>query len=136
MPYQVLSHTADSGIEASAGTLADLIAEMATGMFDLMAPSTPGDEGVPVEIELQASTVEDLVVDVLSELLYESEAGDLILTDFRVTMPDTNHARVTARGVAMSKTEMSGPPIKAVTYHDLVVEERPDGWFGRVYFDV
>ena len=42
MPYEVLSHTADSGIEATADTLPELIGVLATGMFDLMAPAAPG----------------------------------------------------------------------------------------------
>jgi len=144
MPYEVLSHTADSGIEATADTLPELIGVLATGMFDLMAPVQPGKDGVAqdgavdveVEVEVDATTVEDLVVDILSDLLYESEAEDAILTDFDVTMVGPMSARVTARGVPMPRADMVGPPIKAVTYHDLAVEERGDGWFGRVIFDV
>jgi SHS2 domain-containing protein len=32
--------------------------------------------------------------------------------------------------------EPTGPPIKAVTYHAVVVEQREEDWLGRVYFDV
>ncbi len=71
MPYEVLSHTAESGIEATADTLPELIGVLATGMFELMAPVQPGKDGVAqdgavdveVEVEVDATTVEDLVVE-------------------------------------------------------------------------
>lgn len=136
MTYRILSHTADSGIEATAPTLPDLIAVLAQGMFDLMAPVEPGEGAEQVEIEVTSGSVEDLVVDVLSDLLFESESTDLLFGDFVVAMTGATGARVAARGVPISKTGMIGPPIKAVTYHDLAVEERDDGWYGRVIFDV
>jgi SHS2 domain-containing protein len=43
---------------------------------------------------------------------------------------------VEAGGVPTPAVQAEGPPIKAVTYHGLVVEERDGGWFARVYFDV
>ena len=43
---------------------------------------------------------------------------------------------VKADGLSVDAVESVGPPIKAVTYHDLVVAQRGDGWYGRVYFDV
>jgi SHS2 domain-containing protein len=45
-------------------------------------------------------------------------------------------AKVEVGGVPTSAVEPAGPPIKAVTYHDLVVERREGRWYGRVYFDV
>ena len=76
------------------------------------------------------------MVDVLSELLYLSEVEDLAFGEFEVSVTNENRATIVARGVPLEKAEVSGPPIKAVTYHDLVVEETAAGWSGRVYFDV
>lgn len=85
-PYKVLSQTADTGIEATAASISGLIAELATGMFELMAPVTPCPHDIPIEVEVNAPTLEDLVVELLSELLYESEAQDLILCGFETTI--------------------------------------------------
>ena len=138
VPYKVLSHTADTGIEATAPSISTLIDELATGMFDLMATEAPcpPDVGVEVEVEVVAPTLEDLVVELLSELLYESEVQDLVLCEFETTMLGPTHARINARGVDISGVEVTGPPIKAVTYHAVVVDRRGENWLGRVYFDV
>ena len=135
MSHRVLSHTADTGIEATAGTLADLIRELAKGMFSLVAelPETAAECWHTARVE--AGTPEDLVVDLLSELLWLSEVEDLVFCVFRVTT-DEHSATVEAGGVPVADVDTTGTPIKAVTYHQLVVEPRGDGWYGRVYFDV
>jgi SHS2 domain-containing protein len=137
LPYQVLSHTADTGISATADSLASLIAALSQGMFELMVRCpTSGDPG-DLTIDVDASSIQDLVVDTLSELLYRFERDDLAFHSFRVEAdPDTLHATVWATGVELSEIEPVGPPIKAVTYHDLLVEHGDGEWRGRVYFDV
>jgi SHS2 domain-containing protein len=105
-------------------------------MFALMAPVDPCPHEITVEVEVGAATREDLVIELLSELLYESEAQNLMLCGFETTMLGPTHARVVAGGVDMSQVEPTGPPIKAVTYHAVVVEQREEDWLGRVYFDV
>ena len=136
MAYEILDHTADTGIEARAESLPDLIEDLATGMFAIMAEADPCPGAEAITIEVNAPTEEDLVVEVLSELLYESEVEDLILCGFRVKMTSSHRVEVSASGVPTSEVELTGPPIKAVTYHDVTVEERDDGWFAKVYFDV
>lgn len=135
MPYTVLSHTADTGIEATAPTLEALISELAAGMFSLVA-RVDGPLEVEAKAEVASPSTEGLVVDVLSDLLYLSEVEELVFAEFQVSVAVENTATVLARGVSLEEAEVTGPPIKAVTYHDLVVEETADGWLGRVYFDV
>lgn len=134
MSHRVLSHTADTGIEATAPSLAELIGELAKGMFSLIAvPERAAARWHTAGVE--AATPEDLVVDLLSELLWLSEVEDVVFSDFRVEA-DHRAATVEAGGVPVADVAATGPPIKAVTYHQLVVEPRGDGWYGRVYFDV
>ena len=104
-------------------------------MFSLVA-RVDGPSHLAARAEVESASIEDLVVDVLSELLYVSEVEDAVFCEFDVSVSDENTATVVARGVPLAQAEVTGPPIKAVTYHDLVVEETPDGWRGRVYFDV
>jgi SHS2 domain-containing protein len=136
--HRILAHTADTGVEASAADFPNLVVELATGMFESMATVVSGisEERAVIEIEVTGSTPEDIVIGALSELLYESEVGDLHLCDFRARAVGGNGVNVTAHGVPLSTVEVTGPPIKAVTYHDLRVEETDGTWYGRVYFDV
>ncbi len=135
VPHAPLPHTADTGIEATAPTFAALVEELATGMFELMAEADCAT-GRASELEISSESNEDLVVDTLSELLYLSETGDLHFCRFTVTGGDGHSVHVRAMGVPMRDVEFSGPPIKAVTYHQLEVTESAHHWYGRVYFDV
>lgn len=138
MTHRILSHTADTGVEASAANFPDLIVELASGMFESMGTVMPGVTGERVEIavEVTGPSAEDIVIAALSELLYESEVGDVFFCDFCAKASGADGMNVEARGVPLSQVEPTGPPIKAVTYHDLLVEQTDDTWRGRVYFDV
>jgi SHS2 domain-containing protein len=135
VPFTILSHTADTGIEATADSFSELVAELASGMFALMADVAAPVEAERRDVTVESPTLEDLVVDTLAELLYCLEVDDVFFTDFDVNY-EGGRLTLAARVVPLADVEIIGPPIKAVTYHDLVVEEGPDGWFGRVYFDV
>jgi SHS2 domain-containing protein len=136
MSVRFLSHTADSGIEATAPTFGALLAELLGGMFGLIASVHPSEAARWVTAHVEAANLEDLVVDTLSELLYHSEVENLLFCTFEVEAdPERGVVDVRAGGVPYETVEASGPAIKAVTYHGLVVEER-DEWLARVYFDV
>lgn len=134
--YSVLDHTADTGIEATAGSLPDLVEALAMGMFELMADMGTCSSTASAELAVSADTDEDLVYEALSELLYTSDVEDLLFCDFEIEVSDERSLRIEARGIPSKEAEVTGPPIKAVTYHDIEVTENEDGWHGRVYFDV
>lgn len=136
MTRHVLSHTADTGLEATAPTFEALLVELATGMFELMGTTDCVAPGSGVTTSVNSATKEDLVVDVLSDLLYLSETEDLHLCDFEVRSTTETAVTVRARGVPVADVEPEGPPIKAVTYHRLQVVCQDGSWYGRVYFDV
>ena len=73
MAFGVLSHTADTGIEATADSLADIIGELCAAMFGLIAPVEPSAARRWVGVNVVAQRIEGLVVDTLSELLYHAE---------------------------------------------------------------
>ncbi len=60
----------------------------------------------------------------------------LFLCDFEVEVSGRTSVHVRAGGVNTANVELTGPPIKAVTYHDVAVSGTDHGWYGRVYFDV
>jgi SHS2 domain-containing protein len=135
--YRVLSHTADTGIEASAASFEAVVATTAVGMFDLMydlASLTPSSEIVAAVSAI--GELDEIIVDALSELLYLAEADDLLCTDVIATRSGNNELRIVAAATPTAGVELRGPPVKAVTYHDLsVAEVEPGRWIARVYFD-
>jgi SHS2 domain-containing protein len=123
-------------LEASAPSLGALLETMATGMFHLMADPPPASASVRLDITVESDSQEDLVVDVLAALLYQAEVDDVYLSEFLIDVTGYTLARIRAAGVDAAAVELTGAPIKAVTYHDLAVEDTGAGWYGRVYFDV
>ena len=77
-----------------------------------------------------------MVFDALAELLYRAEVEDLILCDIETEELADGSLRITAGGVSTASVELVGPPVKAVTYHDLTVKQTEEDWFGRVILDV
>ncbi len=134
--FEVLDHTADTGISATAGTLEELVETMATGMFSLMAQVSPCSTAHTVEFEVGATPREDLVYECLSELLYLAETEDLMFCAFQVRATGSDSFTVTAGGVPIGQIGLTGPPIKAVTYHQMEIREAGGLWHGKVYFDV
>lgn len=134
--YTVLDHTADTGVEADAGSLPELIESLATGMFELMADMGDCMATRSVTFETAAESNEDVAYEALSELLYQSDVEGLLFCDIDVEVIGEQSLAITARGIPTEDAGVVGPPIKAVTYHDIEVTETDEGWHGRVYFDV
>ncbi len=133
--YEIVEHTADTGIETGGDTLAHAIGNAAFGMFDLMYDLSSVSAETSVTFKVAAISPPELLVDVLSELLLRSETDDLVFTEFRVRAAEM-HATVDAAGAPIHGLELRGPPIKAITYHDLRCAPAGDGWEIRVIFDV
>ena len=134
-PFEVLAHTADTGITTTADSLSDVIGNAAYAMFALMYDVAGLVPTASSDLRVGAATPEELLVEVLAELLYRSEVDAVAYSTFTVHLDDLE-AHVVADGVAMSDLELHGPPIKAVTYHDLRCELIDDHWEARVIFDV
>jgi SHS2 domain-containing protein len=135
--YRILSHTADVGIIAGGATPAEAFESAAFGMFDLMfdlsrAPA-PAHEWTGV---VAADTPGELLVAWLSALLAEAEIRGLAFSAFRARAAGEGRLEGWAAGTAADAMELRGPPVKAVSYHDLSVAEVPGGWEVRVIFDV
>jgi SHS2 domain-containing protein len=131
-------HTADTGIDVRAPTLAGCFARAAAGMFACFtAPRGGKAPSQVVEVEAAGDGFEDVLVAWLEELLYQSEVADLALHDFTVSEVSKTHARGTARGVKFgSDAEVTGPAVKAVTRHGLEMAKRDGYWRARIIFDV
>ena len=136
MRYQPLDHTADTGVVAYGVTVHELFENAGWGMFDLMFDLTDLDPIRDVPIIAAGDSFEELLVNWLSELLFAAEALDLAFCYFVVDRLEEGGVKGAAGGVPASGLELHGPPIKAVTYHDLAVVENPESWWARVVFDV
>jgi SHS2 domain-containing protein len=133
--HRIVAHTADTGIEAWAPDQAALFEECAAAMFALVYRHAKPPPKPDIPVEASGDTTEELLVAWLSELLYIAEVDDLVLCGVVVDTLQPGAVQGRTAGVPGSGVALSGPPIKAVTYHGLEVAH--DGsWHARVIFDV
>ena len=137
-PFDILDHTADTGLDVSAPDLAGLLAEAGRGLTALMfgpQPAVATDPGLDVRVESDSAA--GLLAVWLEELLVLAESHELALTGFAVDEIEEWAATGRVGGVPAAGLALEGPPIKAITYHGLRAAREPDGtWRARIYFDV
>ena len=135
--YETIEHTADIGIRVQAPTLAELFANAAYGMFDLIcnAESIRGEIEQPITVT--ANDPEELMVNWLGELLFMFETQKLLFSEFDVTEIDNRHLQATVRGEEYSPDRHElDHGIKAVTYYGLEIGRENSNWTAAVVFDV
>jgi SHS2 domain-containing protein len=138
--YRFIEHTADTGLEVEAPTLDELFVEAMRGMTDCIteveqvAPKTHRRLGV------RAGDLGRLLVDWLSEAVYLFEVEDLLLSQAEVEIKESKEGFDLEATVAGEPYDPERHPvkiaIKAVTYHQLAVEQTASGWRARVIFDI
>ena len=141
MSYRLREHTADVAVEADADSLDGAYAAVADGMAAAMCDEIP-DSGERFALEERAESREALLFDYLDRLIYERDVRGVLPVDNRADVreavgEDGNREWVveaSARGVPLS--EVHARDLKAVTYSEMRLEQRDQGWSAYVVFDV
>ncbi|MDM7999839.1 MAG: archease [Dehalococcoidia bacterium] len=135
--FDILEHTADTGIIAYGRDLPEAFANAAYGMFSLMADLRQVREETSRYVEAEAGDTEGLVVSWLNELLYIFDVERIIFKRFDILEFTGTRLRADAYGEKAdpSRHRLKGG-VKAATYHMLKVMERRDGCSIQVIFDV
>jgi SHS2 domain-containing protein len=136
-PFEILEHTADVGIVAHGGSLEEMFANAAAGMFALMADL----DGVrPLEerpIDVEARDREGLLVRWLTELLYYLDAEEMLFSRFAVEEINDRRLRARAWGERIDRERHRLHfGVKAVTRHMLEVVAEDGGYRAQVLFDI
>jgi protein archease len=131
--YRILDHTADIGIEASAADIPALFSEAVRAMAAVILDAEPGPATSTVPVAVEADDLAALLATLLSEALWTFESTGRLPLSAELEVSSTTAAGTL--GVVDDVT-IGGPAIKAVTYHQLLVERAEDGWRARVFFDV
>ncbi|RLF36824.1 MAG: archease [Thermoplasmata archaeon] len=136
-PYEIINHTADVGVKAYGKTLSEAFENIAKAMFDIITDGSEIDSIGQYDIKLKADSLEQLLVDWLSELLYLHSAQNLVFGFFKVKIDEKQNklsATVFGEKFNISKHKI-GAEIKAVTYHMLEVRNKKP-YHVQVLFDI
>lgn len=133
-----IEHTADFGLEVEAVSVEDCFARSAAGIFSSFAEHVPaaGPDDRTIQMTLSASTLEELLVLWLEELLYQADAERLLFRSFKVDAVEGTRLRGRAAGRPAGAKDTWEPPVKGVTRHDLWVRQEGAVWRAHVILDV
>jgi len=135
--YRIFDHTADMGMEISGKTLQALYANAGHAVFDVMTDLSRVRTAESRILKIEGMNREDLLVNYLREILYLFNGEKLLLKKCIVTDIDAQRLTGKVSGERFdSEKHRINKEIKAVTYHQLSVEQTPHGWRARVIFDV
>lgn len=135
--WREFDHTGDAGIEAGAPTRGDLFAEAATAMARIMVDPSGVRTLETRRVEARADSGADLMHDLLAAALNLFLIDGFIWRDARAVEERQDYAALELAGEHFDpRRHLLLTEIKAVTYHELKVEQRGAQWTARVVFDI
>lgn len=130
---------ADCAMEIEGDDLDDLFATAATAVTELMVDPVTVPLAVERRVTLTAPSLDLLLFDWLSELIFLKDSERLVfpVTSVQVRSDSPCHleARMSGGAIDRTRVELRADP-KAVTFHQLAVEPRAHGWRARVVIDI
>jgi SHS2 domain-containing protein len=139
--YKFIDHTADIAFEAEGDTLEELFIASAKAWKDsVLEKEQRLKAGEQLKIELVALTIEQLLVDFLSELNFLLFTKRwLYLTTDKISIVSENRSwklSATVGGNIISQDVPLKEEIKAVTYHQMEIVNKNNKYKTRVVFDI
>ena len=135
--YKLFDHTADLGVEIYGKTVNELFANAAFSVFDIITELKHVTPTMERQVVVEGEGWEDLLVNYLREILYLFNGEGLLLKEYSILKIGARRLEVMVKGERFDPAKHRiNTEIKAVTYHQATVRETPDGWVGRVIFDV
>lgn len=135
--YVQLDHTGDIRVKIFGNSLKELFVNAAYALFDTITDASKIDSQLAETVEISGIDKEELLVNWLSELNYLFLTESKIFNKFEI-----NHFRdieLSATVIGEKFNSHKHPlntEIKAVTFHDLQIEQIGDRWETKIVFDI
>jgi SHS2 domain-containing protein len=133
--FELIDHTADTGLQAYGETLAEAFANAALGMFSIIAELENVREKESRRVEVNEPDMESLLFEWLNNLVYIFDVETIILKRFDIVEFSDGVLKAVCYGEKYDparhilKTE-----VKSTTYHMLEVDREKNRV--RVIFDI
>ena len=135
--YRFFDHTADVGLTATGKTMGELFTHAAQGLVELLVGESQIASQDTRTIQLQASSVEELLAAWLKELLYWFSTDRFLPAVYQLDEAGRTELRGRIIGETFNPVRHApGTEVKGITRHQFTVTETPDGWAARIIFDV
>ena len=140
-PFELIDHTADVGINVWGATLTELFENAAKGMFSVIACEGSKLQGSNIQKKIEIienkDSLETVLVSWLSELLYIFNREKICFNSFKIFGLNNNSLKAEAGGVNIDLYQSNlYREIKAITFHNLKIEEDVSGFSCTIIFDI
>jgi SHS2 domain-containing protein len=137
--YELFDHTADIGVRAYAPTLSGLIDPATRGLYEVIGElvAETGAAGEQIQLELTGDEPAVMLRDYLAEVLRLFETRKQIVAGLNVEEFNERRlaVRVQMRPVDPGRSEYARE-VKAVTYHELRIRPREEGFEATYIVDI
>jgi SHS2 domain-containing protein len=135
--FTLFDHTADLGLRVESPDLDTLFREAAEGLFAMMTDDVSTIRpNLAVPFAVSGTDREFLLFDWLRGLLLYADEHRVLFARFEVSVTDTG-LTATAWGEPLDPARHElAREVKAITYHELRVEQTPAGWLAEVIVDI
>jgi SHS2 domain-containing protein len=135
--FEIIDHTADTGIIAYGATMKQLFSNAASGMYSLIFDFPPENKPVQRAVVLQSFDDEGLLVEWLNELLFLFDMEHVVFDRFEFDMLEKGKLEARCTGYKID-WQHNKPlrEVKAATYHMMNISKSRKGYQAQVIFDI
>jgi len=135
--FELLDHPADIGFRAHGTTAAELFGNCGRALVSIILDPAEIRPLQSIDIAGEGADRESLLVNWLNEVLYYVDGRRMALSDFEIARLDDTRVECTARGEPRDRERhLPRRSVKAVTYHQLKIEQTGEGWVAEVFVDI
>jgi len=136
--FEFLEHSTDIKFIAYGKDLESCFENAAKAMFSSILDLNSINDSEKRTIKVKAENLDELLHDWLTELLFIFETENLAFKRFDVSIRKNRGYKISADvgGEILDNKYRINTEIKAVTYHDMVIEKTRDGWSAQVLCDI
>ncbi len=142
MPFKFLEKIAiaDIAFEVTAPTLDRLFEDAGMAASDIMVNPKTVKPKLKKTLEISADTLENLMYDFLSELIYLKDTKGLLFNKYSIKVKQVKNEWTLSCMASGDKIDRKRHDLrndlKAITMHMFVVEQRGREWYARVVVDI
>ena len=135
--FEILDHTADIGLIVYGENLRVLFENAGEAFFHIITDLRKVRRRVEKRIDIKGESLDRLMVDWLSELLYLHDVESLLFKGFKVDSVGEGGLKAIVKGEPFQEgVHVIKTQVKAVTYHQIEVRQENGRWRAQVILDL
>ena len=135
--FEILDHTADIGLVIYGENLKALFENAGEAFFRLITDLRKVKRRTERRINIGGESLDRLMVDWLTELLYLHDVENLLFKGFKVESVGKDGLKAIVKGEPFREgIHVIKTGVKAVTYHRIEVRQEKGGWRAQVILDL